>query len=282
MKLSIVMATCDRAARIGATLDSLARVEREAGDAIEVIVVDQSADERTREVTARYRDALPIDYLHAGRRGLSRSRNIGLARVDGEVFCFGDDDCLYPASLLRDLEAAFARRDDSLLSGAVLCPTTGATTSFTTGRVPCALTRWNLFPLVTSVSLFVRNRDGLCDYRFDERLGLGAEFESCEDKDYVYRLLLDGHRGSFEPRVRVFHPAVRRSLPATRRYARGHGAFARKLLARGDPCSVRHAARKVFTHCLRAPYDAFRYRSVGPLVGCGGFWTGFVGQGGVP
>ena len=57
----------------------------------EIVVVDQSADNKTEESCRSFND-LRIRYFHVDFTGLSKARNYGLNLCNGEYICLGDDD----------------------------------------------------------------------------------------------------------------------------------------------------------------------------------------------
>src|SRR5574340_313076 len=57
--------------------------------AVQVIVVDDGSSDRSADIAARYPN---VQLLRQGRRGLSRSRNTGLAAASGEFVLFLDAD----------------------------------------------------------------------------------------------------------------------------------------------------------------------------------------------
>ena len=92
--------------------------------------------------------------------------------------------------------------------------------------------------------------------RFDECLGAGTEFPSCEDTDYKLRLESMGVKMRSTPRAIVYHThgvryGVRALLAHQRNYARGNGAMAAKLTMSGDPRGAQwlEATRR---DCLRS------------------------------
>ncbi|MEO6928668.1 MAG: glycosyltransferase, partial [Casimicrobiaceae bacterium] len=57
-----------------------------------VVVIDQNADDRLVNLVARYAGRLEITHIRRAPRGLSRSRNAGLAVARGKTVALADDD----------------------------------------------------------------------------------------------------------------------------------------------------------------------------------------------
>src|SRR5207248_1276258 len=101
-----VLCTRDRPAFVARSLPGLLAADYGPR---EVLVVDQSADDRTREVVAALRPGHPeLRHVPTGTRGLSAGRNVALAEARGAVVAFTDDDCLADPGWLAELAAEFA------------------------------------------------------------------------------------------------------------------------------------------------------------------------------
>lgn len=74
---------------------------------LELLVVDQSRDGRTREAMSALRDPRLV-YLHSDVMGLSHARNLGAAHARGALLAFLDDDAVADQAWLRAYSAAFA------------------------------------------------------------------------------------------------------------------------------------------------------------------------------
>lgn len=202
------------------------------GLSLEVIVIDQSFDGKTYDTVIAYQDSFELVYIHALKKGLSHSRNIGLDIATGDIVCFGDDDCAYDSKILNTIFSKLKSDNLDLVCGSVIDPTTGALTKYTPSSVSQPLTLRNFYRHVTSISIFVSkvfiNQNNI---RFDENFGLGALFSSCEEVDFVRRCLEKNAIGTYFPEIEVFHEN-QTSYPAekTMLYARGHGAYCKKLL----------------------------------------------------
>src|SRR5688572_6860252 len=76
----------------------------------ELVIVDQSADDRTAELVAAsgWNDVVPTVYLRQARRGLAASRNAAIAHASRPIIAFTDDDCVPDSGWLTAIVAAFA------------------------------------------------------------------------------------------------------------------------------------------------------------------------------
>ncbi len=88
---SIIIATFERPDDLALTLDGIGRQERKPA---EIIVVDSSADEKSRAVCELRAQALPVRWVHSKARSAARQRNEGaaLSSPGSAVLGFMDDD----------------------------------------------------------------------------------------------------------------------------------------------------------------------------------------------
>lgn len=162
-------------------------------------------------------------------RGLSRSRNIGLARAQGTIVAFPDDDAAYDEATLERVVAFFERHPGA---GGL----TGRAIAYHPAERPPARfarrARWVTPSAVwvcgMSCTIFLRRE--LVDHigGFDERLGLGAgtAWLAGEEADLLLRAVKSGASIRYDPSLPVRHPGHRGAFTATMRqrgrsYGRG-------------------------------------------------------------
>jgi glycosyltransferase involved in cell wall biosynthesis len=90
MKISVVIATRNRAALLAGALSSL-RAQLGAPE-IEAIVIDNGSSDATREVAERH----GATYVFEGQPNRALARNAGIAVATGEIVLFVDDDVVLP------------------------------------------------------------------------------------------------------------------------------------------------------------------------------------------
>jgi GT2 family glycosyltransferase len=106
MRLTVVIATKDRAAYVERALSSL---ESQVGaPSYEAIVVDNGSSDDTKGVVERAiaRGAIPIRYLFEGEPNRGKARNRGIAAAAGTIVAFCDDDVQVPPGWVAAHSAA--------------------------------------------------------------------------------------------------------------------------------------------------------------------------------
>jgi glycosyltransferase involved in cell wall biosynthesis len=92
MDLSIVLCTYNNDSRLRITLESFKKLSVPEELSWEFVVVNNNSTDRTKEVIHSFSGSLPISYAYEPDQGLSRARNAGLERAQGELIVFTDDD----------------------------------------------------------------------------------------------------------------------------------------------------------------------------------------------
>ena len=92
-KVSVVIPTMNEEKAVGAVMDAVHAALKPTGWAYEVLIVDTSSKDRTREIAAS-KGAVVVD---EPRRGYGRAYKTGFERAQGDFIATLDADCTYPA-----------------------------------------------------------------------------------------------------------------------------------------------------------------------------------------
>lgn len=229
MKLSLVCCTLgERPEELERLLASL----RPGSHAVELIVVDQSRDARTRPIVEKLGAPFDVKFLTC-RPGLSRARNLGLEHVTGDVLAFPDDDCWFRHDTVARALARF-EADPELagLSGRWL-DESGVPAGHAWPRAEMTIAPGNVWKTAISFTVFVRV-PAVRGLTFDPLVGVGSgtPIGAGEETLYLLRLLATGARLRYLPDVEVHHPwSGVSSVPLAKayRYAVGFGYVAREV-----------------------------------------------------
>lgn len=241
--ITVAVATRARPASLARCLAALTSGHRVPD---QLIVVDQSPSDRTREIVSELRFPR-TQHLEQQHTGLSASRNLALSRARGAILAVTDDDCVVDCDWVRSILTAFAqRRSPAVVTGPILPlgrrPPGGHAVSSRPSR-PRIDYRGKVLPwLAGSGGNFAGRTEVLRQYRgWDERLGSGSAGRAAEDIDLLYRLLRGGEVVRHDPAVLVAHEwqTLARRLVTRFTYGYGIGAFCGIWLRARDPFAVR-------------------------------------------
>ncbi len=227
-RFSLVVATLGRAAELRLLFHSL---QAQDYTNFEVIVVDQNADDRLVPIIDAFTPTMLIRHIRAPVRNSSCARNAGLPYCSGDITAFPDDDCIYPPNVLSAVDRAFTADPElGILTGPASTPA-GKLGSGRWAPSRTSIGMNNAFTTVICFNMFLRRDILVRAGGFDEVLGVGADFGSCEENDLVVRSVLAGAKAVYDPALRVMHPDKRMTPTAVARafrYGTGVGYVLRK------------------------------------------------------
>ena len=209
-------------------LTSIQKANAIANIELKVLIIDQNRNKL--DLDEKFIIDLNIIILRQ-RPGLSLAKNrILQTSSSDEYIWFIDDDCLVPPHALQTIKLIVERNEDLLGFvfgiGSVERPNQDVLRSWP--RKQKFLNLHELFYFGCSINvIFGPSADQTL---FDEQLGLGAQFPSCEDKDYLVKR---HHKQKFifTPAIIILHPDEKiydQSLEKRSAYVQGFGAFCRK------------------------------------------------------
>lgn len=204
--LTIIIAAAHRAVELEKLLESLDALQ--LADDVEVIVVDQNADDRLTRVIQRFTGrfnlrALRIDEYHA-----NKARNYGASQANGEWLAFADDDCTYLENTIDVMKQVIRTYNPHIIIGSVwdhdglyLC---GARRGH--GR----LHSYNLYANMSETALLIRRSLFHELGGFAPDFGPGGKYYAGEGIELCYRALK--HKAGeavsllYHDDIRVKHP----------------------------------------------------------------------------
>ena len=227
--ITVAVATAGRPDALRRCLDALDRGKVQPA---EIIVVDQSSDDRTeamlRDLGAR---ETPIRHLAQEQLGLSASRNAAFAAALTGVTAVTDDDCVPSDDWLATIDDVLAapERPDAV-TGRMLPLGSEAEGYAVSSREDDKATTYRgrqaPWRVGTGANMAVRREWWERVGGYDVRLGVGTRGAAGEDLDFVHRLLRAGAVISYEPRVTMYHQRQTRERRRETRSAYGRGVGA--------------------------------------------------------
>lgn len=238
--LAVVICTRNRAAKLGAALEALVRLQTRR--TYEVIVVDNRSTDQTAEVIRgfQWRTGF-VKYVRVDRIGLGAARDRGWREARADIISFTDDDCYVTRDYVdRVLEVFEEQPGVAFVTGQIRLwdpedqPITIDLRETIVEMHPYTFVSTNG---VGGANLAFRREVLDRIGGFDPLLGAGTRFP-CEDLDVVARAVWCGLAGRFDPRPAVFHHHGRKTrgdaFRIFRDYDRGRGAYYMKFILRPD------------------------------------------------
>ena len=227
MKISLIVATLGREKELYSLFESLILQEYKE---FEVIIIDQNDDDRVEKCVKNFENNITIIYKRSNIKGIAYNRNIGLSIATGDIIGFTDDDCTYENTTLHNVIEDFDKNNVDIISYIIIDKEKNKMlASFPEKKIN--INSNNMFSCAMSACIFIKVKD-MKDIYFDNRLGVGSEFCSCEDSDLIYRLLKLDYKGIFLPRILIYHPCKEYPSLVGYNYGLGLGAFIKKTIVK--------------------------------------------------
>ena len=185
MRVSVVIATYNRARLLEGGLGALASQEVPRSLEWEIVVVDNNSSDATAAVVAAFAKtaAVPVRYVLEGRQGVSHARNRGVIEARGTIVAFSDDDVLAAPDWVAQVAAAIDRWNADGVGGRIL-------------------PRWETSPprWLTENRRLLR-RLAIMDFEGSEKLALPlAPQPQVWGANMAFRREVFGRVGTFDPR----------------------------------------------------------------------------------
>ncbi len=226
MKYSLIIATLGRKKELLELIESIKNSDYETNN-LEIIIVDQNEKGFLDKELSKFEN-LNIKHIHSDIKGLSYNRNIGLSYASGDIICFPDDDCKFYENTLNEVSNILLSSNIDFCMGQIYDRETKKDVIKKWSKKEFKVNRFNSYFINSSITMFIKKEYIL---NFDENLGVGARFGSCEDADLIYKILENKAKGIYTPKIELWHPEPNYqeiSLEKVKNYASGFGYFVRK------------------------------------------------------
>lgn len=222
--ISLVLATYNRTNDVLVFLESLERSIHSSDINIEVLIIDQSDQIYDSNYFKSFYPNLDISYYHTPQKGLSRARNIGVKFAKYDILGFPDDDCMYYPDTINNVTIEFNKSNCDFLIGRIYCRKNKLNIIKKWPSASKNVTFWNYFFLSSSITIFIKKAKLI---PFDEELGAGTYYGSCEDLKFIHQLLVNQNKGLYNPRIELWHPmpSKNKDYAKIESYARGFSKF---------------------------------------------------------
>jgi hypothetical protein len=243
MDASVIVCTRNRADPLARLLASLAAVDRPAGFAWELLVVDNASTAATAAVLQTFAGRLPLVAAAEPRPGLSHARNRGVATARGRYLIWTDDDVVVEPGWLAAYAEAFRSWPEAALFGGKVLPVleapvrpwfaacAGELADLLAGRdfgeapLPLSVAEDRL-PFGANFAVRAAEQR---HFAYDPELGAAPGRQRVGEETRVIRAILAaGGSGRYVPGAAVRHmiPPARQTVAHVRAYFRAHGETA--------------------------------------------------------
>lgn len=162
----------------------------------ELVVVDQSKDNKTMEALKPFGADPRLKYVRITTVGKGNALNTGITETNGSVIAITDDDCTVPSEWLEQFASIFATHPKVAVA---FCSVEAGEHDPAAGFIPDyvltgerMLTTMHDARHVRGLGAGIAVRRDMVEKigRFDPMLGPGSRFPSCDDRDIAMRALL--------------------------------------------------------------------------------------------
>lgn len=251
MKISVLIATCNRATLLRKCIASLLANTRPAH---EIVIADQSDGPETEALVRELAGGpAPLRYVRMDRRGKSRALNEAIRLSGGDFLALTDDDVEVDREWLETIEALHAKHPSvTAFCGRVL-PEPDSDPSTYYNLVTSTRPRWitrstnPLAPAFCGANIVVQRSVMLEVGGYNVHFGPGGLFRNNDDGDLAYRLTRHGEELLYAPEMFVYHSAWRGETDTDAlklEYTYSLGAFAGYYMRRGHLRPALYLARK--------------------------------------
>jgi glycosyltransferase involved in cell wall biosynthesis len=205
LRISIIIPTYNRPARLASCLESLAQQDLPM-EHFEVIVVDDGGQTSLDPVVRPFQDILNISLVKQQNTGPAGARNTGVANASGEFIAFIDDDCA-PAEEWLALMTGYLQQDSSRMYGGYTANALedNIYSSASQALIDFLYGYFNADP--QQAHFIASNNMTMARELFETVGGFDTSFPGAcgEDRELCDRWLYLDHRITYVPDARIFH-----------------------------------------------------------------------------
>lgn len=228
--ISLIIPTYGRYTEVEKLLQSIA-IQTYPLEKIEVIVIDQNDSIDLSPVISKYSSTLNVIHEKTLIKGIANAKNTGIYLSKAPLITFPDDDCIYYEDTVASAISFF---DQNAAADVVYARIYDRQTQSNIMRNWPAknieLNLYNFHLRYSAVTCFSKRKDFL----FDTRFGVGSQYSSGEELDYVISVIEKKNKVIYTHTIDMWHPKLDLSVMPLNKiynYAKGYAAICKKHLS---------------------------------------------------
>ncbi len=223
MKVTVLIATCNRREGLRRTLESLfceSNLSRQDWEV--VVVLNGAVSDGSGEVCQFFENKYPDRFRHLEepRQGKSKALNLGIGAARGDVLALTDDDVICAPDYVASVAAVFEQYPVDLAQGRVFLECEGGLPEWMVPKLREFMSDSDygekvVLPFnhhVTGTNMIVRRAAARAIGGFAPELGAGTRLAFAEDTEFSLRLRRAGYRTMYAPQIVVRHQLPRHRL----------------------------------------------------------------------
>ncbi|MDY4721990.1 MAG: glycosyltransferase [Clostridium paraputrificum] len=235
-KFSVILPTLNRENELEDCIKSLIF---QTYNNIEIIIVDQSDNDLTKNVVEKYmmKNHVKIKYIKSNIKSLSNARNIAISESEGDYILLADDDAVYNENYIMTANRIINQGNDELIiSGVILTKENRKPfVKYSIAKDQEILNINKVLKISLSASLVINIKLFKDIGLFDENFGIGGKFGAAEESDFIIRCIKNNYKVIHCKEMVLYHPVAKKacneeSLRKVYSYAVGTGALVKKHL----------------------------------------------------
>lgn len=191
----------------------------------ELIIIDQFQEDRNQILEDVPKN---IIYIHNKICGLSKNRNIGISVSSGKYLLFLDDDCWFHKNYIKIFNDYLNCNTNYEIFFSNILNEHGHDTKRANFQKDEPLSLMSIDAI--SASGMIAKRSVALKILFDERMGVGSKYGSCEEFDFLARSMEGGSLAKALSGLVIFHPEPSTNIKREYNYGRGHGYLCHKRI----------------------------------------------------
>jgi len=214
--VSVIIKTYNRSESLRETLKSLEAQQIDDSLSWEIVVVDNNSQDDTKRVVHDFarKSRVPCRYVFEPQQGRPYALNRGIDETESELLAFTDDDVIVDSYWLQSIVDTFRQHDADFVGGKVLPRwLEGLPPSWIPKQAFGSLDYGSKMFLITDPSIGLWGANQAARRSTFRKFGIyDTRCLLTEDTEFIWRVILGGGRGIYQPKSIVYHKIPKSSF----------------------------------------------------------------------